>query len=72
VLSGTVTPPGGTETSLDESPSFAPNGSMILYATTDAGGATLAAVSTDGRVRQRIATQEGAVREPAWSPFREP
>ncbi len=60
-----------TDTTLDESPSFAPNGVMILYATTDAGGATLAAVSTDGRVRQRLAGQEGSVREPAWSPFRE-
>ncbi|RKZ36617.1 MAG: Tol-Pal system protein TolB [Gammaproteobacteria bacterium] len=59
-----------TETALDESPSFAPNGSMILYASTDAQGAALAAVSVDGRVRQRLAVQEGEVREPAWSPFR--
>ncbi|MDX1434127.1 MAG: Tol-Pal system beta propeller repeat protein TolB [Gammaproteobacteria bacterium] len=61
-----------TNTTLDESPSFAPNGSMILYATSDAGGNTLAAVSTDGRVRQRLAVQQGDVREPAWSPFRKP
>ncbi len=61
-----------TKTTLDESPSYAPNGSMILYATTDAGGGTLAGVSTDGRVRQELAVQRGAVREPAWSPFREP
>jgi TolB protein len=61
-----------TKTTLDESPSFAPNGSMILYATTDAGGGTLAGVSTDGRVRQELATQQGDVREPAWSPFRQP
>lgn len=58
-----------TDTGLDESPSIAPNGSMILYATTDAGGPSLAAVSVDGRVRQRIAVAEGQVREPAWSPF---
>jgi TolB protein len=58
-----------TETSLDESPSIAPNGSMILYATIDAGGPSLAAVAVDGRVRQRIAVAEGQVREPAWSPF---
>jgi TolB protein len=61
-----------TKTTLDESPSFAPNGSMLLYATTDAGGGALAGVSTDGRVRQELAVQQGDVREPAWSPFRQP
>jgi TolB protein len=61
-----------TKTTLDESPSFAPNGSMILYATSDASGGTLAGVSTDGRVRQELGTQQGDVREPAWSPFRRP
>ncbi|NIM27084.1 MAG: Tol-Pal system beta propeller repeat protein TolB [Gammaproteobacteria bacterium] len=61
-----------TKTTLDESPSFAPNGSMLLYATTDAGGGALAGVSTDGRVRQELAAQQGDVREPAWSPFRQP
>ena len=59
-----------TESELDESPSFAPNGSMILYATTDDAGPGLAAVSLDGRMRQRLAVQTGGVREPAWSPFR--
>lgn len=60
-----------TDTRLDESPSFAPNGSLILYATTDSGGSVLAAVSVDGGVRHRLAVQEGDVREPAWSPFRD-
>ena len=59
-----------TESELDESPSFAPNGSMILYATTDGTGPVLAAVSPDGRMHQRLAVQTGGVREPAWSPFR--
>ena len=59
-----------TETELDESPTFAPNGSMILYATSDSDGSALAAVSPDGRLRQRLAVQTGGVREPAWSPFR--
>ncbi len=54
---------------LDESPSFAPNGSMILHATQIDGRGQLAAVSVDGRVRQQLATPEGDVREPAWSPF---
>jgi len=54
-----------TNTSMDESPSFAPNGSMVIYAV----GRDLAAVSVDGRVRQRLAVEAGAeVREPAWSP----
>ena len=61
-----------TETELDESPSFAPNGSMILYATIHNGISTLAAVSTDGRMRQQLRVQQGAVREPAWSPYRRP
>ncbi|MGI9331590.1 MAG: Tol-Pal system beta propeller repeat protein TolB [Gammaproteobacteria bacterium] len=59
-----------TETSLDESPSFAPNGSMVLYSTTEGGVSALAAVSTDGSVRQQLAEQRGKVREPKWSPFR--
>ena len=59
-----------TESDLDESPTFAPNGSMILYATSDSDGSALAAVSPDGRLRQRLAVQTGGVREPAWSPFR--
>jgi TolB protein len=54
---------------LDESPSFAPNGAMIIYATRDGGPGVLAAVSTDGRVKQRIAAVAGDVREPLWSPF---
>jgi TolB protein len=54
---------------LDESPSFAPNGGMIIYATKSARRGVLAAVSSDGRVHQRIALDEGDVREPAWSPF---
>jgi len=54
---------------LDESPSFAPNGSMIIYASESAGRGVLAAVSSDGRFRQRLSTSRGSVREPVWSPF---
>lgn len=58
-----------TDGRLDESPSFAPNGSMILYASQHGERGVLAAVSTDGRTRQRLAATEGDVREPAWSPL---
>lgn len=54
---------------LDESPSFAPNGSMIIYATRAGGKDVLAAVSTDGRVKQRLALKAGDVRDPVWSPY---
>jgi len=59
-----------TSASLDESPSFAPNGAMIIYATQTGAGAELAAVSVDGRVRQSLVLDEGDVREPVWSPFK--
>ena len=54
---------------LDESPSFAPNGETIIYATRDRGRGVLATVSIDGRIQRRLAAQAGDVREPAWSPF---
>ena len=56
--------------SLDESPSFAPNGAMVLYAAREGRRGVLYAVSADGRVRQRLVLAEGDVREPAWSPYR--
>lgn len=55
---------------LDESPSFAPNGMMILYAAREGRRDVLYAVSSDGRVRQRLVLADGDVREPAWGPFR--
>lgn len=58
-----------TNARLDESPSFAPNGAMILYATQAGGRGVLAAVSADGRVKQQLKFQQGDVREPAWSPY---
>lgn len=54
---------------LDESPSFAPNGSMLLYAAKQQGRGVLYAVSADGKVRQKLVTSAGNVREPVWSPF---
>jgi len=58
-----------TNTERDESPSFAPNGTMILYATEVEGRGVLAAVSSDGRVKQRLTVRAADVREPAWGPF---
>ena len=58
-----------TEGTVDESPSFAPNGKMILYASQVGGRGILAAVSSDGRVKQRLTSESGDVREPAWGPL---
>jgi TolB protein len=54
---------------LDESPSFAPNGSMVIYATIHGGRGVLAAAAVDGGGSQRLSQDSGQVREPAWSPF---
>ena len=59
-----------TDSDRDESPSFAPNGRMILLATVSGGRGLLSAVSADGRFKQRLSAASGGdVREPAWGPF---
>ena len=58
-----------TDSHKDESPSFAPNGRMILIATEQGGRGVLSAVSVDGRIKQRLTISAGDVREPAWGPF---
>jgi TolB protein len=50
-------------------PSFSPNGKYIMYATKGGGRTALAVVSVDGRVKQRLSTQAGNIREPSWGPF---
>lgn len=57
------------DTNLDESPSVAPNGSMVIYAATENDRSILAAVSVDGEVKFRLPSRYGDVREPAWSPI---
>jgi len=57
-----------TPTPLDESPSFSPNGQMVVYATRERGRGMLAIMSTDGRFRMNLPSESGEVREPAWAP----
>lgn len=54
---------------LDESPSFSPNGAMVIYATVTENGSQLAAVSADGFTKQKLVAQRGEVREPVWGPL---
>ncbi len=58
-----------TRGALDLSPSFAPNGQTIIYATREKGRGVLATVAVDGGVASRITAVDGDIREPAWSPF---
>jgi len=53
----------------DESPSFAPNSDSLIYATRQGRNGVLETVSADGLVRQRLASGQGDVREPVWSPY---
>jgi TolB protein len=58
-----------TKGRFDVSPSYAPNGAVIIFASRDQGRGVLALVSSDGRVQQRLVSTEGEVQEPAWGPF---
>ncbi len=53
----------------DESPSFAPNSDILIYATRQGRNGVLETVSADGLIRQKMASGRGDVREPVWSPF---
>ncbi len=59
-----------TDGPLDDSPSFAPNGQMILYSAQYQGRRVLATVTVDGRAGQRLSSQQGDVQSPAWGPYR--
>jgi TolB protein len=58
-----------TKGHFDVSPSYAPNGAEVIYATRDRGRGVLALVSADGRVQERLVSSEGELQEPAWAPF---
>jgi len=58
-----------TDARQDESPSFAPNGALVIYATREGGRGSLAIASSDGAFQQRLSSDQGDVRDPAWQPF---
>ena len=57
-----------TDGPLDDSPSFSPNGRTVLYESKAGGRGVLGSVSVDGRVKSKLSSQLGDVREPAWGP----
>ena len=61
-----------TDTSADESPSFAPNSRLIVYATQQQGREALMTSTLDGKIKARLAGQAGDIREPDWGPFMKP
>ena len=67
LANGNVT--GVTDTTADESPSFAPNSRLLVYATQQQGAEALMTTTLDGRIKARLAGQSGDIREPDWGPF---
>ncbi|MBT3721767.1 MAG: Tol-Pal system beta propeller repeat protein TolB [Gammaproteobacteria bacterium] len=59
-----------TSNNLDESPSFSPNGRMVLYASTQGNKGVLYMVSLDGQSRHKLSDQAGDIREPVWGPYK--
>lgn len=60
-----------TDNNLDESPSFSPNGRMVLYASTQGNKGVLYMVSLDGRSKHKLSDQSGDIREPVWGPYKQ-
>jgi TolB protein len=66
---GGGTPVALTDTNDDESPSFAPNGKLIIYASRAQGRDVLMTTTLDGRIKARLLATGADVREPVWGPF---
>ncbi|HSV53961.1 MAG TPA: Tol-Pal system beta propeller repeat protein TolB [Burkholderiaceae bacterium] len=58
-----------TDTTADESPSFAPNSRLVVYATQQQGKEALMTSTLDGKIKARLGGQGGDIREPDWGPF---
>ncbi|MES2283133.1 MAG: Tol-Pal system beta propeller repeat protein TolB [Pseudomonadota bacterium] len=58
-----------TDTAADESPSFAPNSRLIVYATRQQGREALMTTTLDGKIKARLSGASGDIREPDWGPF---
>ncbi len=69
---GTASVASITDTSADESPSFAPNSRLLVYATNIQGREALMTTTLDGKIKARLAGQAGDIREPDWGPFLKP
>jgi len=65
--SGTVT--ALTDTNDDESPSFAPNSRLVIYASRAGGRDLLMTTTLDGGIKARLSPPQAEVREPVWGPF---
>lgn len=59
-----------TDSHLDESPSFSPNGKFVLYASTDGDSSALHIISIDGRSKHKLSDQNGDIRDPVWGPYK--
>jgi TolB protein len=67
LASGTVN--AITDTVADENPSFSPNSKLIIYATVQQGREALVTTTLDGKIKARLAGQNGDIREPDWGPM---
>jgi TolB protein len=68
-LDGSGPPTAITDSSDDQSPSFAPNGRLIVYSTRAAGRELLMTTTVDGKIKARLASTGADIREPAWGPY---